>query len=153
MVFVQSLLLGILGIIAAHPEDDDASKWSVICIVVIVKLINSGSAMLVYLQAAEIYPTPIRTTGCGFVFCVNVFLCLPGPFITAMGKADKRVPYLFMAGLGMFGTLTSSFLPETLGCYLAETLEEASKFGSEQKYFSMKIKRESNNVEIPLQPT
>ena len=150
---MQSLFLGLIGVIAEHSEEDDVSKWSVICIVIIVKLINSGSAMLVYLQAAEIYPTSIRTTGCGFIFCCNVFLGLPGPFITAMGKTDKRIPYLFMAGLGMFGAVTSSFLPETFGCSLAETLEEAAKFGSDQKYFSMKIKKESENVTIPLQPT
>ena len=110
-------------------------------VVLLAKLINSASFMIVYLQAAEIYPTSIRTTGMGFIYCCALFLGLPGPFITDMGKVDKRVPYLFMAGLGMFGAITSSFLPETLGCYLAETVEQAARFGSDHDYFSIKVNK------------
>ena len=138
-------------IIADHSEDDEASKWGVIGIVLIAKLINSASFMLVYLQAAELYPTSIRTTGMGFIYCCALFLGLPGPFITSMGKTEKWIPYLFMSGLGMFGAVTSSFIPETLGCYLPETVEQASKFGSDHKYFSIKINKENKNVTIPLQ--
>ena len=96
---------------------------------------------MVYLQTAEIYPTSIRTTGMGFIFCCAMLLGLPGPFITAIGKDDKRIPYLFLSGLGLFGAITSSFLPETLGCYLVETLEQASNFGRDHKYFSIKVSK------------
>ena len=137
--------------IADHPEDDEASKWGVIGLVLLAKLINSASFLLVYLQEAEIYPTSIRTTGMGFIYCCGLFLGLPGPFITAMGKTEKWIPYLFMAGIGMFGAVTSSFIPETLGCYLPETVEQAAKFGSDHKYFSIKINKENKNVIIPLQ--
>ena len=151
LLLAQSVVLGLACIIADHSEDDEAAKWGVIGIVLIAKLINSASFMIVYLQAAEIYPTSIRTTGMGFIYCFALFLGLPGPFITSMGKTKKWIPYLFMAGLGMFGAVTSSFIPETLGCYLPETVEQAAKFGSDHKYFSIKIKRENKNVSIPLQ--
>ena len=137
-------------IIANHSEDDETSKWGVIGIVLLAKLINSASFLLVYLQQAEIFPTSIRTTGMGFVYCCALFIGLPGPFITAMGKTDRRVPYLFMAGLAMFGAVTSSFIPETKGCYLPETVEQAAKFGSDHKYFSIKVNKDSKEVIIPL---
>ena len=95
-----------------------------------------------FLQAAEIYPTSIRTTGIGFIFCCAMFLGLPGPFITAMGKSDKRIPYLFLSGLSLFGAITSSFLPETLGCYLSETLEQAANFGKDHKYFTIRVSKQ-----------
>ena len=97
--------------------------------------------MIVYLQAAELYPTSIRTTGMGFVYCVALFLDLPGPYITDMGKTDKRIPYLVMAAMGLITSISSSFIPETLGCYLAETVEQAARFGSDHKYFSIKIRK------------
>ena len=97
--------------------------------------------MIVYLQQAELYPTSVRTTGMGFVYCAALFIGLPAPYITTMGKEDKRIPYLFMAGLGMFASISSSFIPETLGCYLPETVEQAAKFGSNHKYFSRKVSK------------
>ena len=139
---MQSIVLAITCTIANHDEDDSVAAWGVIGIVLLAKLINSASFLLVYLQAAEIYPTSIRTTGMGFIYCCALFLGLPGPFVTAMGKTDKRVPYLFLSGLGLFGATTSSFLPETLGCYLAETLEQAANFGRDHKYFSIKVNKE-----------
>ena len=71
-----------------------------------------------------------------------MLLGLPGPFITAMGKDDKRIPYLFLSGLGLFGAITSSFLPETLDCYLVETLEQAANFGRDHQYFSIKARKQ-----------
>ena len=148
---MQAIVLALTCTIANHSEDDTASLWGVIAIVLVAKLINSASFMLVYLQAAEIYPTSIRTTGMGFIYCCALFLGLPGPFITGMAEWDKTIPYWFMAGLGVFGALTSSFLPETLGCYLAETVEQAASFGRNHKYFSIKVNKENKVIPVPLE--
>ena len=127
---------------ANHPAEDSVAAWGVIGSVLLAKLMNSTSYLMVFLQAAEIYPTSIRTTGMGFINCCAMFLALPGPFITAIGKSDKRIPYLFLSGLGLFGAITSSFLPETLDCYLMETLEQAADFGRDHKYFSLKVNKQ-----------
>ena len=137
-------MLGITCSIANHSKEDTASLWGVLGLVLIAKLINSSSFMIVYLQAAEIYPTSIRTTGMGFVYFAALVLGLPGAYITDLGREDKCIPYLFMFGLGSLAALTSSFLPETYGVHLPETLEAAAEFGKDQKYFSRKIKKEES---------
>ena len=148
---MQAIVLALTCTIANHSDGDKAALWGVIGIVLIAKLINSASFMLVYLQAAEIYPTSIRTTGMGFIYCCALFIGLPGPFITSMGKSDKTIPYWFMAGLGVFGAFTSSFIPETLGCYLAETVEQAASFGRNHNYFSVRVNKENKVIPIPLE--
>jgi len=42
------------------------------------------------------------------------------------------------------GALSVSFLPETLGATLPETLEEATTFGAKDKFFSYLPKREED---------
>ena len=88
------------------------------------------------LQATEIFPTCVRSSGLGCVqFCVKIF-GLAGPHITALGAKDKRLPFVPMGLLNLFAAVASFFLPETVGCSLPETLQEASDFGKDQRYFS-----------------
>ena len=42
------------------------------------------------------------------------------------------------------GALSVAFLPETLGATLPETLEEASSFGTKDKFFSILPKRDED---------
>ena len=77
----------------------------------------------------------------GFVYFVALLLGLPGSYITRLGTGDKRIPYLFMSLLTFFSSIAVSFLPETFGCPLPETLASASEYGREQNYFAWKIKR------------
>ena len=44
----------------------------------------------------------------------------------------------------LFGAIAASFLPETVGVALPETLGEATKFGEDQKYFSW-IRKNDNH--------
>ena len=144
MLFIQGILLIIISTFANHSVADTVSLWAVIGVCLLAKLLNSASFMIVYLQAAEIYPTSIRTTGMGFVYFAALVLGLPAPYIVDMGKQDKSIPYIFLGALGIFSSITSSFLPETLGCYLPETLVGAANFGRDQKYFSMKVVTKKN---------
>ena len=49
---------------------------------------------------------------------------------------DKRSPYIIIAVINFIGAIVASFLPETLGCSLPETILESSEFGKDQKYCS-----------------
>ncbi len=53
-----------------------------------------------------------------------------------MGATDLKLPYLAMFLISGAGAAAVSFLPETLGATLPETLDEASEFGKNDKYFS-----------------
>lgn len=45
---------------------------------------------------------------------------------------DVRYPYMIISGLTLVGFIAALFLPETLHQKLANTLQEAQKFGKDQ---------------------
>ena len=107
--------------------------------------------MIGYLQAVELFPTPIRNTAMGFVAFTSLLLGLPGAHVTHLATIDKRIPYLIMAVLALCGSISSSFLPETIRCHLPETLVSASEYGRKQKYFSWSYDRKDNpNLNLSL---
>ena len=99
-----------------------------------------------YLQAIEIFPTSVRNSGLGFVGFVAAILGLAGPHITALGSEDPRIPLGVMGLINLVAAVASSFLPETLGCNLPETLKAASEYGKNQKYFSYVKNGKVHNV-------
>ena len=102
----------------------------------IAKLNCTMSFYFSYLQAIEIFPTCLRNSGMGFVsFFANIF-SLVGPFVTGLGALDKRIPLGTMGLINLIATVASSFLPETVGCVLPETLKAAANYGKDQEYFS-----------------
>ena len=60
-----------------------------------------------------------------------------------------RYPYLALFLICLSGTVATSFLPETVGAKLPETLEEANSFGKEDKFFSFKPPRNTDKYEAP----
>ena len=89
-----------------------------------------------YLQAIELFPTAIRNSGMGFSNLMRDTLQIFAPQVTYLALADKRIPYIIIAAINFIGGIVASFLPETLGCSLPETILESSEFGKDQKYFS-----------------
>ena len=63
-----------------------------------------------YLQSIELFPTCIRNSGLGFIGVMGL--------------------------INFVAAIASSFLPETVGCDLPETLEAATIYGNDQSYFS-----------------
>lgn len=50
------------------------------------------------------------------------------------GTSDQKLPYYILSGLSVFGAAVSTFLPETLGLPLPQTVEQANQVGYGQKY-------------------
>ena len=63
-------------------------------------------------------------------------LTMLAPQVAYLATFDKRTPYTIIAAINLVGGIFASFLPETLGCNLPETILTAAEFGKEQKYFS-----------------
>ena len=61
---------------------------------------------------------------------------LAGPHITGLGADDKRIPLGAMGLINLVAAAAASFLPETVGVDLPETLQAASDYGKDQNYFS-----------------
>merc|ERR1712200_148507 len=72
---------------------------------------------------------------------ISQIISIGGPYVISLGMVDIKLPYLVMMGVCFVGAFATIFLPETHDVKLPETLEEASVFGSEDKFWSWKPKR------------
>ena len=126
---ISMALLVILTVIAVNP--DLKMVVTVLCSVL------SCCAMTTYtcvnLQMMEIYPTCVRQTGTGFSHTVAKALCVFIPIVAALGRKNRRLPFMVMLGLGLLGTICSFFIPETKGCHLPETVKDANKFATKKR--------------------
>ena len=89
----------------------------------------------------EVFPTCVRQSGIGFCSFISQMISIGGPYAVALGSVDLRLPYLVLFLICLTGSLATSFLPETVGAKLPETLQEANTFGQQDKYLIVKPPR------------
>ena len=106
---------------------------------------------MLFCKAMEIFPTCVRQSGIGFCSFISQMISIGGPYTINLGKHDLRYPYLALFMICLSGTVATSFLPETVGAKLPETLEDANTFGVKVKYFSFKPARSSHKYEAPVE--
>jgi len=106
-----------------------------------LKMNISATFVVAYIQAMEIFPTCVRQSGIGLCTFISQTISIGGPYCIALGKTDLKYPYLVMFMICLTGSLATSFLPETVGAKLPETLEDANQFGRTDKYLSFKPPR------------
>ena len=95
------------------------------------------------LQAMEVFPTCIRQSGIGFCTLISQVISIGGPYVIYLGSYDLKLPYAVMFLVCFIGFVAATLMPETLYRHLPETIEEASTFGAEDKFFSyLPAKRE-----------
>ena len=133
---LNALLFGLASGIANHSTDDVLSMWVVNLLCFISKMVCTMSFYLWYLQAIELFPTAVRNSGMGFSNVMRDSLQILAPQVTYLAMVDKRIPYIIIAVINFIGAIVASFLPETLGCSLPETILASSEFGKDQRYFS-----------------
>lgn len=104
----------------------------------LLKMNISATFVVAYIQAMEVFPTCVRQSGIGFCTFISQTISIGGPYCIALGTTDLRYPYLVMFLICVTGSVATSFLPETVGAKLPETLEDANQFGRSDKYFSFK---------------
>jgi len=106
-----------------------------------LKMNISATFVVAYIQAMEVFPTCVRQSGIGFCTFISQTISIGGPYCIALGTTDLRYPYLIMFLICLLGSVATSFLPETVGAKLPETLEDANQFGRSDKYLSFKPSR------------
>ncbi len=134
MLFINSILFFTIMWLAYNPE----LKTLVIVLCMWIKMNISGTFVLAYVQAMEIFPTQIRQSGIGFATLISQTISIGGPYVIYLGMTDLKLPYAIMFLVCLVGAVSASFLPETLNCKLPETMAEASTFGREDGYFSFR---------------
>ncbi|CAN7988811.1 unnamed protein product [Ixodes hexagonus] len=102
----------------------------------LAKFATTAAFMLTYQQAAELMPTPLRTFSVGILASLAYTVSSIVPYIVYLSMYGKWIPFLFLGIIHLIGGTSASFLPETKGYPLCQTVEDANNFGRGQKYFS-----------------
>ena len=141
MIFLgtNAVFLGVAAIFSNHDEDDAVGQWTVTIMCLLAKMNSAASFCVVYIHTVEIFPTGIRNVGMGFTWFVCDIIGLTGPHFVSLGRVNKAIPYIGLSLLSVCSSVAASFLPETLGASLPETVTEAAEYGKDQKYFQLKV--------------
>ena len=87
------------------------------------KFCISASYAVVYVYAAELFPTVVRTIGLGMTSVASRFGGILSPFIVLLAEYDKTLPMMVFAGMALVAGVLGLQLPETKGKSLPDTLE------------------------------
>uniref|UniRef100_A0A8W7PLX5 Major facilitator superfamily (MFS) profile domain-containing protein n=1 Tax=Anopheles coluzzii TaxID=1518534 RepID=A0A8W7PLX5_ANOCL len=117
---------------------DPTNEMAATVLTTFVKFCISITFFGVNLQSIEIYPTCLRQTGMAVGTIAATIFGIVGPYVVHLGtEYDVRYPFLVMGLSSAVGILAALFLPETLHQSLPNTIEEAQKFGKNQRFWSL----------------
>jgi len=141
LLFFNSILF---AVVMALVEFQYTTWWGpgvIAFLCMFLKMNISATFVVAYIQAMEVFPTCVRQSGIGFCSFISQTISIGGPYVIHLGATDPRYPYLVMFLICLLGSVSTSFLPETVGAKLPETLEDANQFGRSDKYLSFKPNR------------
>lgn len=92
--------------------------------------------MIIFQQAAEIFPTDLRNQSMSIGNSVKKIFAISVPYISALGHHNLLIPLMIFGSFSLIAAVLLSFLPETLNVPLPQSIEEVEQQGSDQKYFS-----------------
>merc|ERR1712136_31224 len=88
----------------------------------------SASFSIVYNVSGELYPTPTRSIALGTASLFSRIGGFVSPYIILLQNYVSWLPNTIFGVLGITAGVLSLFLPETNGCRMLETVEEAEEF-------------------------
>jgi len=138
---INALLFGVVMVIVPYQYTAAGVSTVIQVLCMILKMNISATFVVAYIQAMEVFPTSVRQSGIGFCSFISQMISIGGPYAMAAGASNVMIPYMIMMLICLAGSIATSFLPETLGAKLPETLEDANQFGRTDKYFSFKPNR------------
>ncbi|XP_068751499.1 solute carrier family 22 member 15-like [Montipora capricornis] len=91
------------------------------------KFCISASFGVVYVYAAELFPTVIRNVGMGVATVASRFGGILCPFVVLMGEQSRSLPMFIFACISLVAGLAGLKLPETKGRPMPETMEDLER--------------------------
>ncbi|XP_050026067.2 carcinine transporter-like [Dermacentor andersoni] len=130
---------------------------------IVAKFSTTAAYMMMYQQSAELFPTPLRSFSVGVLTALAAVFTASVPYIVYLVRYGAWIPFLFLAVLTMAAGIAAAWLPETKGYPLCQTVEDAEKFGHDQKFFSFnrledsskrsrRVEENGNKKTVELQP-
>ncbi|KAK8720108.1 hypothetical protein OTU49_013570, partial [Cherax quadricarinatus] len=106
----------------------NSSQWVTIMMMVMSKIFNTISFLMMYIQCSEIYPTTHRSCGTGLSSLISSIFSTAAPYIAYSHVYWNSLPFVIVFAIGFIGFVNASFLPETLDTDLPQSLLQADKF-------------------------
>ncbi|XP_068247569.1 organic cation transporter 1-like isoform X2 [Palaemon carinicauda] len=104
------------------------NQWFMMITLALIKFFITTSLLVMYVITAEIFPTPIRSSGLGIMGVTGLVAMSVAPYVLNAGMGPTFQYWIMLGLLGM-SFLTSLALPETLGLPLPQTFQEAEDIG------------------------
>lgn len=126
-------------------------NWPTVLLAIGGKFCITCCFHILFVYSSEIYATTARNTGVG---CCSVFARAGGMVAPLVEQLKTVNPYLPIAVFGLsacFAALLSSFMPETKGRKLPETVEESEEFGSDDTLWSSIFQSSRQNSFVSCQ--
>ncbi|XP_070558189.1 organic cation transporter protein-like [Ptychodera flava] len=117
---------GLALILSVPPEIEEVS----VAIAMVAKLCIAATFTIVYLYAAEIYPTVVRNAGMGMSSMSARVGSIISPYVMLLDVIWAPMPFVVMGVTSMISGLLALLLPETKNKKLPETLREGEFFGT-----------------------
>lgn len=127
-----SLLL--IAIVPAHPV------WYSTVLATIGMFGIAISFPTVYIYSGELFPTALRNIGVGTSSMTARIGSMVAPFVAGLTETHVVLPPIIFGSVALIGAALCLVLPETLGCKLPDTVEEAEQFKKQQKLMKSKNK-------------
>lgn len=96
------------------------------------KFCISASFAVLYVYAAELFPTVIRNIGMGVATVASRIGGILCPFVVLMGEQSRSLPMFIFAIMSLVAGLAGLKLPETKGRPMPETMEDLEKSEHEE---------------------
>ncbi|XP_077976908.1 organic cation transporter protein-like [Glandiceps talaboti] len=127
-LFVTMVLGGVACILTLAVPDCEY-EWIKITLAMIGKFGISASFAITYVFGAELYPTPVRTTGLGMSAMAARIGGVLAPQLILIGQLWKPLPIIVFGATSILAGTLALLLPETRNQKLPETMEEGERFG------------------------
>ncbi|XP_077976897.1 organic cation transporter protein-like isoform X2 [Glandiceps talaboti] len=160
-MFYTYVFAGICCIGAAFVPPCGDLVWLGITLAMLSKFSITASFGIVYVYAAELFPTPLRAVGVGLCSMSARIGGMLAPQMLLMADLWAKLPPLVFGVASIIAGVLILPLPETRGINLPETLEEGEQFGKKKKklkasnghagYAEVKKSDENGKEELSLQ--
>ncbi|XP_070567953.1 organic cation transporter protein-like isoform X2 [Ptychodera flava] len=107
--------------------------WLRITLAMIGKFGISSSFSIVYIYAAELFPTPVRSIGIGLCSMFASLGAILSPQILLLDRLWLPLPPVIFGVITVMAGVLVLPLPETRNRKLPETMEEGEQFGKKQR--------------------
>lgn len=102
---------------------------------------------IIYVHAAELFPTVVRNTGLGSSSSFARIGSMLAPVIgRELGRVDRNLTIIIFAACSLIAGCLTLFLPETKNQKLPDSIEEGEEFGSDDSVFDMCKRKQTTEV-------